>query len=141
MKFIRQIVIGLAFISALICVSVISVKEYPSDKVDSTATEDKVPIVKNILSAISPLLLIADKIPSLSLLPAAKVGADYEIEAAKDVYNQATDIAKNSNKNITPELPINLASTTSDSLKKVDFKEIIGRIGKMLSKGLFRFLK
>lgn len=141
MKFIRQIIIGLAFIASLICVSVISVNEYPSDNIDKTATEDKVPIVKNVLSVISPLLLIADKIPSLNLLPVAKVGADYEIGAAKDIYGKDADIAKNPNSNITSELPMDLASTTSDSLKNVDFKDIIKRIGETLSKGLFRFLK
>lgn len=137
MKLIRQIIIGLAFISALICVSVISVSEYSADKIDETATEDKLPIVKNTLSFIGPLLDNADKIPSLNLLPAAKVGADYEMEAALDIYDRVKN-ASTSDLNISVK---DLTLATNDSLKNIDFAEIFKRIAETLSKDLFRFLK
>lgn len=140
MKLIRQIIIGLAFISALICVSVISVSEYSADKIDESATEDKLPIVKNALSFVGPLLENADKIPSLNLLPAAKVGADYEIGAALDIYDKAKNITPD-DLNVSAQTSLNLANTANDSLKNVDFKEIFNRIQEILSKGLFRFLK
>jgi hypothetical protein len=133
MKLIRQIVIGLALLSAFICLTVFSETQYNGKDTNLNITEDKLPIAKIVLAKLSEFLPYSDKIMALSSSP-----------VAKDAYNQASDIAKN-NPNITPENikpALDMASSSlkntldiaSSSVQSTNWLEILNKIKAGLSK-------
>jgi len=128
MKLIRQIVIGLALLSAFICLTVFSETQYNSKDANLNISEDKLPIAKIVLTKLSEFLPYSDKILILSSSP-----------EAKDAYNQATDIAKNNN--ITPESVKPILDIASSTAQNINWQDIPKRIEEILSKGLFRFSK
>lgn len=137
MKFIRHIIIALAFIAAFIVITIFSSTEYSSDKIDINATEDRLPAVKVVFSTLGHLLTYADKIPMLNFLPVAKIGAGYELKASQNIYNNIKD-------NITEDYdfkgdtgsqtPILAISPT----KTFNWSEIISSLKEALSKDWFR---
>ena len=137
MKFIRHIIIALAFIAVFIWVSVFYSTEYSGDKIDLSVTEDKSPAVKVALNGLSQLLSYADKIPMLNFLPVAKIGANYEIEATKDIYH---DLKANvENKYNVGEDVVSLAPVVVDSsIKSISWSDIVNKVKTALSKDWFR---
>ena len=123
MKFIRQIVIILALISAFICLTVFSGTQYTSNTVNLSSTEDKLPIVSIVLSKISEFLPYSNKILTISSSP-----------EVKDAYNQV-------NTAITPENVKPVLDIASSTAQNINWQDIPKRIEEILNKGLFRFSK
>ena len=126
MKFIRHIIIALAFIAVFIWVSVFYSTEYSGDKIDLSVTEDKSPAVKVALNGLSQLLSYADKIPMLNFLP-----------VAKDIYH---DLKANvENKYNVGEDVVSLAPVVVDSsIKSISWSDIVNKVKTALSKDWFR---
>lgn len=137
MRFIRHIIIALAFIAAFICVSIISVTEPSNKKTDLDKTEDKWPVAKIVLSNLNQLLTQTENIPLLNLLPMAKVGANYELEIAQDLYGKTSNSLKN-NPNITKEIAEPVAAVLDVSKENTNWLEVFKRIKEILSKDWFR---
>lgn len=133
MKFIRQIIIGLAVLAALVIFSVFSVKEYTEEKTDLNSSEDKLPGVGVVLSSISSLLKLADKIPTPNLLSVAKTEVEYNTEMSQDIYNNADAIVKN-----TPAIKSDnfkeLASITPENIKNTNWQDVFKKVKDALSK-------
>jgi len=141
MRFIRQIVLGLAVAAVFVYLSVFSMIEYRSGSVDFNAKQDRLPIATTVLSVLGQFMSAAQKIPFLNFLPEAKVGGDYDVQVAKDVVDKIASTAKNKS-NVTEELPANLSpdllNLATSSVDSVNFSELFERIKANLSKDWFR---
>jgi len=133
MRFIRQIILGLAVAAVFVYLSVFSMIEYRSNNVDLNAQEDKLPIAKAGLSVLGQFLSFANKIPMLNFLPAAKIGGEYDVETAKEVYNKLTDDTKNT-PNITEESPSSLINIATSSAASINFPDLLEKLKDSLSK-------
>lgn len=141
MRFIRQIVLGLAVAAVFVYLSVFSMIEYRNGSVDFNSQKDRLPIATTGLTVLSQLMSVAEKIPLLNFLPAAKVGGDYDVKVAKETLDKFAEDAEN-NSNIKEELPSSLSpdllNLATSSVESVDFKELFERIKSSLSKDWFR---
>ena len=141
MRFIRQIVLGLAVAAVFVYLSVFSMMEYRSGSVDFNAQKDRLPIATAGLSVLSQFMSVAEKIPLLNFLPAAKVGGDYDVRVAKETLDKFAEDAENKS-NITEELPSSLSpdllNMATSSVESVNFEELFERIKTSLSKDWFR---
>lgn len=137
MKLIRQVVIALALLAIFISLSVFSTVEYTGEEADLNNKEDKLPLVKAALTKFDDFLSVINNIPILGLLPAAKVGADYETETVKNIYNKVEDVSKN-NPNIKEEIPAQLVGIAAEELDNIDLVDLTTKVREILSKDWFR---
>jgi|GEM_PF-2304507 hypothetical protein len=141
MRFIRQIVLGLAVAAVFVYLSVFSMIEYRSGSVDFNAQKDRLPIATAVLSVLSQFMSAAEKIPLLNFLPATQVGGDYDVKVAKETLDKYAQDAENKS-NITEELPTNLSldllNQATSSVESVNFSELFDRLKASLSKDWFR---
>lgn len=133
MKFIRLIVVGLALLAAFACLSIFSTVTYTEKNTDLNGKEDKLPGVNVILSSLSSLLQLADKIKAPEFLPVAKTEVDYNKEMAQDIYDNADRIVKNAPE-IRQENFQELANITPETIKNTNWRDFFKKINEALSK-------
>lgn len=133
MKFIRQIVIGLALLAVFVIFSIFSIKEYSEDKINLSSNEDKLPGVSTVLSYISSFLKMADKIPVPNFL-----SVEDKIGAVEDIYNDANNIIKNGSA-VKIDNFTELASITPETIRSTNWQDFFRRIKEALSKDWSQF--
>ena len=99
MKLVRQIIFILAALSAFIYLTIFSALEYNNEKTDLSATEDRLPIAKELLKGVSGLVSIMEKMPLLRLIPTDLEKVSFDKNKSEEFYKDIDFLVEEKNTN------------------------------------------